>query len=222
MASNAPPLSASVLSAKSVAAAAGDDLPNGLTSDEARRRLEKFGPNAMPDTSAHPLRMALEKILGAGSVDARGRDRARAGARQVCRGRDHRRPPGVQRRARVFPGGPRPGNPCRAEVAAGADRVRPARRRVEDRARGRAGAGRRGEAVARRRGCRGCAPHRREKSCSTNPCSPANRCRSKPARACKPMPGRWCGAARRWRRSRRPARAPSSAAPRSWSAPPMS
>ena len=62
MASNAPPLSASVLSAKSVAAAAGDDLPNGLTSDEARRRLEKFGPNAMPDTSVHPLRMALEKF----------------------------------------------------------------------------------------------------------------------------------------------------------------
>ena len=35
---------------------------NGLTSDEARRRLEKFGPNAMPDTSMHPLRMALEKF----------------------------------------------------------------------------------------------------------------------------------------------------------------
>ncbi|MGA8690275.1 MAG: cation-transporting P-type ATPase, partial [Methyloceanibacter sp.] len=62
MASNAPPLSASVLSAKSVAAAAGDDLPNGLMSDEAHRRLEKFGPNAMPDTSVHPLRMALEKF----------------------------------------------------------------------------------------------------------------------------------------------------------------
>ena len=39
-----------------------DDLPGGLTSDEARRRLEQFGPNAMPDTSAHPLRMALEKF----------------------------------------------------------------------------------------------------------------------------------------------------------------
>ncbi|MGC1181075.1 MAG: HAD-IC family P-type ATPase, partial [Methyloceanibacter sp.] len=61
MATNAPP-SASALSAKSVAAAAGDDLPNGLTSDEAHRRLEKFGPNAMPDTSVHPLRMALEKF----------------------------------------------------------------------------------------------------------------------------------------------------------------
>jgi H+-transporting ATPase len=36
--------------------------PIGLTSDEARRRLEKFGPNAMPDTSVHPFRMALEKF----------------------------------------------------------------------------------------------------------------------------------------------------------------
>ena len=34
----------------------------GLTSDEARTRLEKDGPNAMPDTSAHPLRNALAKF----------------------------------------------------------------------------------------------------------------------------------------------------------------
>jgi H+-transporting ATPase len=38
------------------------DLTNGLTSDEARCRLSQFGANAMPDTSAHPLRMALEKF----------------------------------------------------------------------------------------------------------------------------------------------------------------
>ena len=31
----------------------------GLTSDEARRRLTKFGTNAMPDTRENPLRMAL-------------------------------------------------------------------------------------------------------------------------------------------------------------------
>ena len=43
-------------------AATKDDLPNGLTSDEARSRLAKFGPNGMPDTSMHPLRMALEKF----------------------------------------------------------------------------------------------------------------------------------------------------------------
>jgi H+-transporting ATPase len=35
---------------------------SGLTSDEARRLLMKFGPNTMPDTSVHPLRMALEKL----------------------------------------------------------------------------------------------------------------------------------------------------------------
>jgi H+-transporting ATPase len=34
----------------------------GLTSDEAHTRLEKDGPNAMPDTSAHPLRNALAKF----------------------------------------------------------------------------------------------------------------------------------------------------------------
>ena len=44
------------------AAAAKHDLPTGLTSGEARRRLEQLGPNAMPDTSVHPLRMALEKF----------------------------------------------------------------------------------------------------------------------------------------------------------------
>jgi H+-transporting ATPase len=34
----------------------------GLTTVEARSRLEKSGPNAMPDTSEHPLRMAVEKF----------------------------------------------------------------------------------------------------------------------------------------------------------------
>jgi H+-transporting ATPase len=36
--------------------------PMGLTSVEAKNRLEKDGPNAMPDTSAHPLRNALTKF----------------------------------------------------------------------------------------------------------------------------------------------------------------
>ncbi len=44
------------------APAADVGLQKGLTSDEARRRVEKFGPNAMPDTSVHPLRMAAEKF----------------------------------------------------------------------------------------------------------------------------------------------------------------
>jgi H+-transporting ATPase len=37
-------------------------LPTGLTSDEARRRLEKVGPNAVPDTALHPLQQALAKF----------------------------------------------------------------------------------------------------------------------------------------------------------------
>jgi H+-transporting ATPase len=37
-------------------------LPAGLTSDEAHRRLEKSGPNAVADTSESPLRRALAKF----------------------------------------------------------------------------------------------------------------------------------------------------------------
>ncbi|MEO7127413.1 MAG: cation-transporting P-type ATPase [Rhodoferax sp.] len=44
-------------------ASAADAGPqHDLTSDEASTRLKKFGPNAMPDTRAHPFRMALEKF----------------------------------------------------------------------------------------------------------------------------------------------------------------
>src|SRR6202050_1841469 len=40
------------------------DVPvqTGLTGDEARSRLAKSGPNAMPDTALHPLRRALAKF----------------------------------------------------------------------------------------------------------------------------------------------------------------
>ena len=61
MITTAPPSDTTPGLAKSVAIAKGD-LPSGLTSDEARRRLKKFGPNAMPDTALHPLRMAIEKF----------------------------------------------------------------------------------------------------------------------------------------------------------------
>jgi H+-transporting ATPase len=44
------------------ASAANVSLQNGLTSDEARRQLQKFGPNTTPDTSVHPLGMALGKF----------------------------------------------------------------------------------------------------------------------------------------------------------------
>src|ERR1700733_11357780 len=36
--------------------------PAGLTSDEARGRLEKVGPNAIPDTALRPWRRALAKF----------------------------------------------------------------------------------------------------------------------------------------------------------------
>jgi H+-transporting ATPase len=39
-----------------------DIASKGLTSNEARARLEKDGPNAMPDTATHPLRNALAKF----------------------------------------------------------------------------------------------------------------------------------------------------------------
>jgi H+-transporting ATPase len=41
---------------------AQDITSKGLTSDEAHARLENDGPNAMPDTSAHPLRNAVAKF----------------------------------------------------------------------------------------------------------------------------------------------------------------
>jgi len=59
------------MSANGVAAIASPTQPSkldhgsaatGLTSDEARVRLDQDGPNAMPDTSDHPLRNALMKF----------------------------------------------------------------------------------------------------------------------------------------------------------------
>jgi H+-transporting ATPase len=51
-----PPLVSAPVIAPAIAPVAG------LTSDEARRLLEKFGPNSMPDTSSHPARNAIEKL----------------------------------------------------------------------------------------------------------------------------------------------------------------
>jgi len=44
------------------AADATDGSATGLTNDEAAARLKKFGPNAMPDATEHPLRSALSKF----------------------------------------------------------------------------------------------------------------------------------------------------------------
>jgi H+-transporting ATPase len=40
----------------------GNESPDGLTSEEARRRSDQFGPNSMPDTTSHPARRAIEKL----------------------------------------------------------------------------------------------------------------------------------------------------------------
>src|ERR1700684_2856052 len=39
-----------------------EDVSSGLTSEEVRARLEKSGPNEMPDTAVRPGRMALAKL----------------------------------------------------------------------------------------------------------------------------------------------------------------
>ncbi len=54
-----PPVS---VSPADPSASANTAAPAGLTGDEARRRLEKFGPNTIADTALHPLRMALEEL----------------------------------------------------------------------------------------------------------------------------------------------------------------
>src|ERR1700690_1054504 len=61
MATTISPQSADAPHAKS-AAAAQDGQGSGLSREEARRRLQKIGPNAMPDTALHPLRRALGKF----------------------------------------------------------------------------------------------------------------------------------------------------------------
>ena len=53
--------SAGALPAQSSAATKGDPA-SGLTSEEAGHRLATVGPNAMPDTALHPLRRALGKF----------------------------------------------------------------------------------------------------------------------------------------------------------------
>jgi H+-transporting ATPase len=42
--------------------AAAEPARSGLSSEEARQRLAKVGPNAMPDTTEHPLRRAIGKF----------------------------------------------------------------------------------------------------------------------------------------------------------------
>ena len=48
--------------AREASAGAANGPPSGLTSDEARRRLLKAGPNTVADTAMHPLRRSLTKL----------------------------------------------------------------------------------------------------------------------------------------------------------------
>ena len=58
-----PPDTANLAAIAKTAPASGEDnLSRGLTSEEARARFAKYGPNAMPDTAIRPWRMALSKI----------------------------------------------------------------------------------------------------------------------------------------------------------------
>jgi H+-transporting ATPase len=56
------PVRAAAAAPGTAATAAKDAIGNGLSSPEAARRLQKDGPNAMPDTALHPLRRALHKF----------------------------------------------------------------------------------------------------------------------------------------------------------------
>jgi len=56
------PPRAATLAPGTAAIAANDAIGSGLSSSEAARRLQKDGPNAMPDTALHPLRRALHKF----------------------------------------------------------------------------------------------------------------------------------------------------------------
>jgi H+-transporting ATPase len=58
-----PPGTANSTAPAGTAQGSGEDnLSRGLTSDEARARLAKYGPNAMPDTAIPAWRMALAKF----------------------------------------------------------------------------------------------------------------------------------------------------------------
>ena len=58
-----PPSPAIAVPARPPGAVLGDPS-KGLTNDEARRLLTKFGTNAMPDTAMHPLRTSSGRRIG--------------------------------------------------------------------------------------------------------------------------------------------------------------
>jgi magnesium-transporting ATPase (P-type) len=197
--------------------------PDGLTSGEARHQLKKCGPNTMPDTSVHPLRVALEKfwapvpwmleaaillelVLGkyVEAVIIAGLLVFNAALGLFQESRAQATLAALKSRLAL-----------NASVRRdGAWKTVPAAELVPgDLVKLSLG----GVVAADVKLTGGDLP-----SYSTNPCSPANRCLSMPARAPRHSLERWYVGAKQWRRSRRPERAPSSAVPRNSSAPPMS
>ena len=129
---------------------------SGLTSAEARSRLQKDGPNAMPDVSAHPLRNALAKfwapvpwLLEASIV-------LQVVLHKYVEACGHCGPADLQRSTSLFPGGSRPSYLKGLELASRLECLRRARWCLEDGTGRGVGAWRSREVVARRRGCGGC------------------------------------------------------------------
>ena len=85
------PPSVENMSPSKSASAADVTSPSGLTSEEARRRWEKFGPNTMPDTALHPLRMAIEKFWAPVPWMLEAAIVLEVALGKYGRGRDHRR-----------------------------------------------------------------------------------------------------------------------------------
>ncbi len=193
----------------------------GLTSAEARRRRNEFGPNTVSEQVPPRWRVFLAKFWAADSVDARSRDRAPDRARRLCRGRGHRRTAAVQRHAGLHSGRAGERRARRTQEAAGTDRPGPPRRRVGQACRSGAGAGRRDPIAARRLGAGRC--RHRVRIGDARPVDAHRRVDSGRRQCRRPSLCRSAGAARPGRRrgDRNRRQAPISDAPPSWCASPM-
>ena len=145
-------------------------LPDGLTTAEARRRLEDIGVNAMPDARVAAWRRAAGKfwapvpwmLEAAILLQLSLGEYAEAAVIAVLLV--------FNAALGFFQEGRAQATLEALQVAPRAERLGPPRRRVEDGAGGRAGAGRHREAVAGRRRRRRCAADRAARCCSTSRC----------------------------------------------------
>ena len=192
----------------------------GLSSDEARARLEKSGPNEMPDTAMRPWRMALAKFWAPVPWMLEAAVVLQLVLHEYVEA-------AVIAGLLVFNAALGFFQEGRAQATLAALKSRlalhglgAARRRLEEHPCERAGARGHGEALARRRGGR-----RRQAGRRIGPARSVDahgRIRPDRGRAgsARPTRGRSCGAERPRRSSPRPGRARSSVTRPSWSAPP--